>query len=105
MRERLAALEQYLPDDPGRQRPFNDERRIIFLADVFEDAGGKAVVYAGGYHDAESTADTAFRRFAQQFYAFFRLVRPAGSVASLEVTIHGCHWMILLSWILYQHNG
>jgi hypothetical protein len=70
MRERLAVLEQYLPDDPGRQRPFNDERRIIFLADVFEDAGGKAVVYAGGYYNAESTADTAFRRFAQQFYAF-----------------------------------
>jgi hypothetical protein len=70
MRERLAALEQYLLDDPGRQRPFSDERRIIFLADVFEDAGGKAVVYAGGYHNAESTADTAFRRFAQQFYAF-----------------------------------
>jgi hypothetical protein len=59
MRERLAALEQYLPDDPGRQRPFNDERRIIFLADVFEDAGGKAVVYAGGYHNAESTADNS----------------------------------------------
>lgn len=70
MRERLAALEQCLPDDPGRQRPFNDERRIIFLAEVFEDVGGKAVVYAGGYYNAESTADTAFRRFAQQFYAF-----------------------------------
>lgn len=70
MRERLAALEQCLPNDPGRQRPFDDERRMIFLADVFEDAGGRAVVYASAYNNGENIADTPFRRFAHQFYAF-----------------------------------
>lgn len=75
MQERLTELEQCLPNDSGRQRPFNDERRIIILADVFEDAGGKAVVYGGGYYNAESTADTPFRRFARQFYAFLPATR------------------------------
>jgi hypothetical protein len=64
----VVALMQYLPPDPGRQRPFDDEQRIISLADIFEDAGGKAVAYAGGYYAAGSMADTPFRRFAQQFY-------------------------------------
>jgi hypothetical protein len=68
MRKMVLALKQCLPADPGRQRPFNDERRIIFLADVFEEAGGKAVVYAGGYYEAGSMTDTPFRRFAQHFY-------------------------------------
>ena len=69
-RELIAALNQKLPPDPGRQRPFNDERRIIALADIFEAAGGKPVVYAGGYHEEGSMADTLFRRFAQLFYSF-----------------------------------
>jgi hypothetical protein len=70
VRETVVGLIQCLPPDPGRQRPFNDERRIVFLADIFEEAGGKAVAYAGGYYENGSMADTPFRRFAQQFYAF-----------------------------------
>jgi hypothetical protein len=68
-REKLVALKNCVPPDPGRARPFDDERRMIFLADIFEDAGGKAVVYAGGYYQRGSTADTPFRRFAQLFYS------------------------------------
>ena len=68
-RETAIALRNALPPDPGRQRPFDDERRIIYLADVFEDAGGKAVAYAGGYYEEGNMADTPFRRFAQQFYS------------------------------------
>jgi hypothetical protein len=67
-REFFTALIQKLPPDPGRQRPFNDERRIIALADVFEAAGGKPIVYASGYYEEGSMADTPFRRFAQLFY-------------------------------------
>jgi hypothetical protein len=63
------ALRQCLPRDPGRQRPFEDERRIIFLADIFEEAGGKAVAYASEYAKTGSMADTSFRRFAHQFYS------------------------------------
>lgn len=69
VREITVELRNSLPPDPGRQRPFNDERRIIFLADIFEDAGGKAVAYAGGYYEAGSMANTPFRRFAQHFYS------------------------------------
>jgi hypothetical protein len=69
VRETVLGLIQCLPPDPGRQRPFDDERRIIFLADIFVEAGGKAVAYAGGYYEEESMADTPFRRFAQQFYS------------------------------------
>jgi hypothetical protein len=69
-RETLIALKQYLPPDPGRQRPFDDERRIIFLADIFEAAGGKSVAYAGGYYEDGNMTDTPFRRFAQRFYSF-----------------------------------
>jgi hypothetical protein len=68
-REFFAKLIQKLPPDPGRQRPFNDERRIIALADIFEAAGGKPVVYAAGYHEKGSMANTPFRRFAQLFYS------------------------------------
>jgi hypothetical protein len=69
IRATVVALMQCLPPDPGRQRPFDDERRIIFLADIFEEAGGKAVAYAGGYYAEGSMADTPFRRFAQRFYS------------------------------------
>jgi hypothetical protein len=68
-REIALALKDSLPPDPGRQRPFDDERRIIFLADIFEDVGGTAVAYAGGYYEEGSMTDTPFRRFARQFYS------------------------------------
>jgi hypothetical protein len=68
-RETVAALKRSLPPDPGRQRPFDDERRIIFLADIFEDAGGKAAAYLSAYSETGSMADTPFRNFAQQFYS------------------------------------
>jgi len=68
-REVLVELRGSLPPDLGWQRPFDDERRIIFLADIFEEAGGKPVAYAGGYLDEGSMTDTPFRRFAQHFYS------------------------------------
>jgi hypothetical protein len=69
VRQTVVALIQCLPQDPGRQRPFDDERRIIFLADIFEQAGGKASVYSNQYVDSGNVVDTPFRRFAQQFYS------------------------------------
>jgi hypothetical protein len=60
-------LLKHLPEDPGQQRPFDDERRIIRLADIFEEAGGKAVAY---WDEAKTggMAETPFRLFALQFY-------------------------------------
>ncbi len=69
VRETAVALQLCLPPDPGRQRPFDDERRIIGLADIFEEAGGRAVAYASAYVETGSMADTPFRTFAQQFYS------------------------------------
>jgi hypothetical protein len=66
VRETVLGLIQCLPPDPGRQRPFDDERRIIFLADIFEEAGGKAAAYLNAH--TEKMAETAFRSFAQEFY-------------------------------------
>jgi hypothetical protein len=69
LREMILALKQQLPPDPGRQRPYDDERRIIFLANIFEEAGGKATAYLSEYVETGSMADTPFRRFAHQFYS------------------------------------
>ena len=69
VRETVAALKSTLPPDPGRQRPFDDERRIIFLADIFEEAGGNPTAYLSEHSETGSMADTAFRRFAHRFYA------------------------------------
>jgi len=69
VRQTVVGLIQCLPKDPGRQRPFDDERRIIFLADIFEQAGGKALVYSSQHVEAGNVADTPFRRFAQYFYS------------------------------------
>jgi hypothetical protein len=66
VRETVDALRSCLPPDPGRQRPFDDERRMIFLADIFEEAGGKAAAYLSPI--TGNMAETAFRSFAQQFY-------------------------------------
>jgi hypothetical protein len=71
-RDLFAAVKEKLPNDPGGKRPFDDERYVITLADVFEAAGGKPVVYAGGYYEQGSMANTPFRRFAQLFYFFLR---------------------------------
>jgi hypothetical protein len=68
--EIVVALKQSLPPDPGRQRPFDDERRMIYLADIYEAAGGKATVYTSSYAQTGNIADTAFRRFARLFYSF-----------------------------------
>jgi hypothetical protein len=84
----VGELLQYLPEDEGRTRPFGDERRIIFLADIYEEAGGKATVY---WRDIESgMADTPFRRFAQQFYSLLPAVdkrEPGGLVRALRVAL------------------
>jgi hypothetical protein len=68
-REQAAALKDRLPPDPGRQRPFDDERRIIFLADIFQEAGGRPTAYVSEHVQVGSMADTPFRAFAQYFYA------------------------------------
>jgi hypothetical protein len=70
----VVALMGCLPEDPGRQRPFDDERRFIFLADIFEQAGGKATAYLSSHVGTTSMADTVmadtpFRKFAQLFYS------------------------------------
>jgi hypothetical protein len=62
----VAALKDRLPKDPGKPRPYDDERRLKSLADMFEDAGGAASVYSDGHEG--KIADTPFRRFAQAFY-------------------------------------
>lgn len=69
LRETVIALKQFLPSDPGRQRPFDDERRLIYLADLFEAAGGKATAYLTAYAETGNVADTPFRNFAQLFYS------------------------------------
>lgn len=67
VRRTIAALMQCLPQDPGRQRAFDDERRIMFLADIFEQAGGKPTAYVA-HSKTGRMADTPFRKFAQLFY-------------------------------------
>jgi hypothetical protein len=74
VRQTVVGLIQCLPPDPGRQRPFDDERRITFLINIFENSGGKATAYLTEHHKAKNKpgtmmADTPFRRFAQQFYS------------------------------------
>jgi hypothetical protein len=68
VRETVVALKNSLPLDPGRQRPFDDERRIISLADIFEAAGGNPTAYLSEYSETGSMADTPFRSFAHRFY-------------------------------------
>jgi hypothetical protein len=62
----VAALKDCLPDDPGKPRPYEDERRLSSLALIFEEAEGVASVYNDSH--AGKIADTPFRRFAQEFY-------------------------------------
>jgi hypothetical protein len=67
MSELTARLEQALPADEGRRRPYDDERLFIALADLFERAGGASVTYWTEY-PSSGMADTPFRRFVQAFY-------------------------------------
>lgn len=63
--EKVAGLKRRLPGDPGKARPYEDERRLMELVDIFEAAGGIARVYND---TKDRISDTAFRRFAQEFY-------------------------------------
>jgi hypothetical protein len=67
-REMAQALKKCLPSDPGRQRPFDDDRRIRYLSEIYEQAGGKATAYLSSYTE-KGMADTPFRNFAQSFYS------------------------------------
>jgi hypothetical protein len=69
VRGTVVALKHCLPRDPGRQRPFDDARRIMFLADIFEKAGGKAAAYLSAHVETGNMAETPFRSFAQRFYS------------------------------------
>lgn len=75
MIELSARLEQALPRDAGRWRPYNDKRLFIILADLFERAGGESVTYWTEHGDRSGMADTPFRRFVQAFYKML----PIGS--------------------------
>jgi hypothetical protein len=80
MIELSARLEQALPRDGGRWRPFDDERLFIALADIFERAGGASVTY-WTEHPSSGMADTPFRRFVQAFYRMLPVQlkrKPAG---------------------------
>ena len=63
MIELTARLEEALPRDGGRRRPYDDARLFIALADVFERAGGAPVAYWSEY--PSGMADTPFRKFVQ----------------------------------------
>jgi hypothetical protein len=67
MSELAGRLEQALPADEGRRRPYDDERLFMALADLFERAGGASVTYWTEY-SSSGVADTPFRRFVQAFY-------------------------------------
>jgi hypothetical protein len=69
VRETVVVFKSRLPPDPGRQRPFDDEQRIKFLAEIFAAAGGKPTAYLSEHSATGSMADTPFRHFAQRFYA------------------------------------
>jgi hypothetical protein len=77
----VASLEQALPEDAGRKRPFDDEHYFIALADLFERAGGAAVAYWSEHKNPSGMADTPFRRFVQAFYKMLPVPwkrRPGG---------------------------
>jgi hypothetical protein len=79
MIELSARLDEALPRDGGRRRPYDDERLFIALADVFERAGGAASAYWSEY--SIGIADTPFRRFVQAFYKMLPVQskrKPAG---------------------------
>lgn len=67
-REMAQALKKCLRPDPGRQRPFDDDRRICSLSEIYEQAGGKATAYSSS-HTKSGIADTPFRSFTQCFYS------------------------------------
>jgi hypothetical protein len=85
-------LQNLLPSDHGGSRPFGDDRWISELADIFEAAGGKALVYASE-HAEDSIADTPFRRFARRFYSLLPLARkrrPRGGLdEALRTALEG----------------
>jgi hypothetical protein len=89
--ETLVVLKSSLPPDPGRQRPFDDERRIIFLANIFEAAGGKPTAYLSE-HSETGMANTPFRNFAQRFYAMLAAADkrdPGGLDKALLLALKG----------------
>jgi len=65
----VSRLDRALPKDEGRRRPYDDERLLRILADLYEQIGGKAVAYRSEHSDDGGTAKTLFRAFAQAFYA------------------------------------
>jgi hypothetical protein len=85
MIELTARLDEALPRDGGRRRPYDDERLFIGLADVFERAGGAASAYWSEY--SSGMADTPFRRFVQAFYKMLPVQskrKPAGVDGALR---------------------
>jgi hypothetical protein len=70
-REMALALKKCLPPDPGRQRPFDDDRRIRHLSEIYEQAGGRATAYLSVYTET-GMADTPFRSFAHLSIPCFR---------------------------------
>lgn len=66
MIEVVVKLDEALPRNGGRRRPYDDQRLFTAMADVFERAGGTASAYWSEH--AGGMADNPFRRFVQVFY-------------------------------------
>jgi hypothetical protein len=84
----VAALKDVLPKDWGKSRPYGDERLLVSLADIFEDAEGRASIYFDSH--SGKIADNPFRRFAQNFYGFLPTEnkrKPGGLDAALRKVV------------------
>jgi hypothetical protein len=76
----LRQARKSLPTDPGRRRPMDDDRFVIYLAEQFEKSGGRARAYASA-HTHSGYGETPFRKFVHQFYKLLPLKsrrKPSG---------------------------
>jgi hypothetical protein len=81
MIQRFERLVAALPKDAGRRRPYDDQRFLSDMTDIFGCAGGKPVAYWSEY--SEGMADTAFRRFVHAFYRLLP-IEPKRTAAGLD---------------------
>jgi len=68
----VQVVQNHLPPDPGRTRPMDEDRFIVYLADQFETTGIQATAYANQYTDSHY-GETQFRTFVHQLYAMLPL--------------------------------
>src|SRR5262249_36229306 len=70
--ELLKHAQSALPSDKGQRRPMDEDRFIIYLAELFEASGGRATAYRAAHSDS-GYANTPFRRFIHEFYRMLPL--------------------------------